>query len=279
MQYGRKKPLWIISIHLIMLIVVFVCLFPVVWSCIISIKSIGEKVSGFSALTIETPTLANYKRLFELVPIWRQLWNSIFTSLVGTLTTLFFCALAGFAFSKYKFPGRNYLFYFVVATLSIPTEVGSIPLFIIMRNIGLINSLWSLILPRLATAVGVFYFKQYIHEVPDEMLEAARIDGCKDFGIFIRIICPVIKPALASWASITLITRWNDFFWPLLFLTRTKNYTLMVSVSMLPLSEGLATPWQVILAGTTLVIVPTIIIYLLMQTLQKSNLTAGAVKG
>jgi ABC-type glycerol-3-phosphate transport system permease component len=262
-----------------MILIVLVCLFPVVWSCIISIKSVGEKISGFSALKIETPTLANYERLFELVPIWQQLWNSIFTSIVGTLTTLFFCSLAGFAFSKYKFPGRNFLFYFVVATLSIPAEVGSIPLFVIMRNIGLINSLWSLILPRLATAVGVFYFRQYINEIPDELLEAARIDGCNNFGIFFKIIWPVITPALASWASLTVIARWNDFFWPLLFLTRTKNHTLMVSVSMLPLSEGLATPWQVILSGTTLVIVPSIVLYLLMQTLQKSGLTAGAVKG
>lgn len=279
MLYNQRKALWSFFIHSAMIIVVVICLFPVVWSCIISIKSIGEKISGFSALKIDTPTLANYKRLFEIIPIWQQLWNSVFTTLMGTLTTLFFCALAGFAFSKYHFPGRDVLFYFLVLTLSIPAEVGSVPLFVIMKNIGLLNNLWSLILPRLATAVGVFYFRQYIKEVPDQLIEAARIDGCKDFGIFFRIICPVIKPALASWASLTLIARWNDFFWPLLFLTRTKNHTLMVSVSMLPLSEGLATPWQVILSGTTLVIVPSIIIYLLMQTLQKSGLTEGAVKG
>ena len=266
-------------VYLLMAVIVVICLFPVIWSCIISIKSVGEKVSGFSALTISQPTLANYERLFELLPIWQHLGNSVFTSVMGTLTTLFFCSLAGFAFAKYRFPARNALFYFVVATMTIPAEVGSIPLFLIMRNLDLINNLWSLILPRLATAVGVFYLRQYMMEVPDEILEAARIDGCRDFGIFLRVVCPIVKPALASWASLTLIARWNDFFWPLLFLNKSSKYTLMVSVSMLPLSDGLATPWQVILSGTTLVIVPSILIYLFMQTFQKEGATAGAVKG
>ena len=279
MSYRAKKNLWKLLVYLLMAIIVVICLFPVIWSCIISIKSVGEKVSGFSALTISQPTLANYERLFELLPIWQHLGNSVFTSVMGTLTTLFFCSLAGFAFAKYRFPARNALFYFVVATMTIPAEVGSIPLFLIMRNLDLINNLWSLILPRLATAVGVFYLRQYMMEVPDEILEAARIDGCRDFGIFVRVVCPIVKPALASWASLTLIARWNDFFWPLLFLNKSSKYTLMVSVSMLPLSDGLATPWQVILSGTTLVIVPSIVIYLFMQTFQKEGATAGAVKG
>lgn len=279
MSNKTRKILWKLFIYLLMAVIVAVCLFPVLWSCIISIKSVGEKVSGFNALSVGTPTMANYERLFELLPIWQHLGNSVFTSVVGTLTTLFFCALAGFAFAKFKFPGRNALFYFVVATMTIPAEVGAVPLFLIMKNMELINSLWSLILPRLATAVGVFYLRQYIMEVPDEIIEAARIDGCRNFGIFLRVVCPIVKPALASWASLTLIARWNDFFWPLLFLNKTPKFTLMVSVAMLPLSDGLATPWQVILAGTTLVIVPSIIIYLCMQTFQKSGATAGAVKG
>lgn len=279
MSYRAKKNLWKLLVYLLMAVIVVICLFPVIWSCIISIKSVGEKVSGFSALTISQPTLANYERLFELLPIWQHLGNSVFTSVMGTLTTLFFCSLAGFAFAKYRFPARNALFYFVVATMTIPAEVGSIPLFLIMRNLDLINNLWSLILPRLATAVGVFYLRQYMMEVPDEILEAARIDGCRDFGIFLRVVCPIVKPALASWASLTLIARWNDFFWPLLFLNKSSKYTLMLSVSMLPLSDGLATPWQVILSGTTLVIVPSILIYLFMQTFQKEGATAGAVKG
>ena len=268
-----------IFVHFIMILIVIVALFPVLWSCVISIKSVGEKISGFSALSVSNPTLANYKRLFQLIPMKEQLFNSVFTTLVGTATTMFFCPLAGFAFAKYRFPGRDGLFYFVVATMTIPAEVASVPLFMIMKNIGLTNSLWSLILPRLTTAVGVFYLRQYIMDVPDEILEAARIDGCGDFKIFWRIVCPMIKPALASWASITLVARWNDFFWPLLFLTKRAKQTLMVSVAQLPLADGLATPWQVILAGTTLVIIPSIIIYVVIQSFQKDGAFEGAIKG
>ena len=119
---------------------------------------------------------------------------------MGTASSLFFCALAGFAFAKYRFPGRNLLFYSVIATMLVPPEVGAVPLFIIMKKLNLINSLWSLIIPRIATAVGIFYMNQYISDVPDELVEAARIDGCGDFKIFTKVILPVIKPAMASWA-------------------------------------------------------------------------------
>lgn len=265
--------------HIFMIMVVIVCIFPVLWMCLIAIKTVGERVSGFHALTVQNPTMENFARLFDLIPLWNNLFNSLFTTVLGTLTTLFFCALAGFAFAKYRFPGRNGLFYFVIATMMISAEAGAIPLFIIMRKLNLINSLWSLIIPRIATAVGIFYLRQYILDVPDELIEASRIDGCHDFGIFWRVVVPIIKPALASWASITAIVRWNDFFWPLLFLNKNNKYTLMVSVSMLPVSDGLATPWPVILAGTTLVIIPAIMFYLTMQLFQKSGNFAGAVKG
>jgi ABC-type glycerol-3-phosphate transport system permease component len=265
--------------HVFMVLVVLICLFPVLWMCVISIKTVGEKVSGFNALVVRHPTLDNFRRLFQLIPVWNNLFNSLFSTVIGTLTTLFFCALAGFAFAKYRFPGRDRLFYFVVATMMISTEAGAIPMFVIMRKINLINSLWSLIVPRIATAVGIFYLRQYMLEVPDELIDAARIDGCKDFGIFTRVVVPIIQPALAAWASLTIIARWNDFFWPLLFLNKTSKYTLMVSVSMLPVSDGLATPWQVILSGTTLVILPSIVMYLGMQLFQKSENFAGAVKG
>jgi multiple sugar transport system permease protein len=247
--------------------------------CIISLKGLNENISGFKSLIIESPTLSNYTRLFKQIPIAQHFLNSLFTTVLGTLTTVYFCALAGFAFAKYKFPGRDFLFYFVIATMLIPPEVGAIPQFIIMRKFMLINSLWSLVIPKIATAVGIFYMRQYIIDVPTELLEAAKIDGCKDFKIFNKIIMPVIKPALASWASLTIVARWNDFFWPLLFLRKTKKFTLMVSISLLPVSDGLSTPWQVILAGTTIVIIPIIIAYLLLQGLQSRDLMSGAVKG
>lgn len=279
MNYKTKRRLSAFTVNAILAVVVFFCLFPIVWMCLISLKDTTESISGFQSLWVQNPTLSNYVRLFETIPIWNNIYNSVFTTLIGTLTTLFFCALAGFAFAKYQFPGRNFLFYFVIATMLLPPEVGAVPLFVTMKNLGLINSLWSLIIPRIATAVGIFYMRQYIMDVPNEIIEAARIDGCADFKIFTRIVMPIIKPAMASWAALTLIARWNDFFWPLLYLRKTTKYTLMVSISLLPVSDGLSTPWPIILAGTTFVIIPIIVIYLILQTFQKSGMVSGAVKG
>ena len=279
MGVKTKKRVESIAIHGILILLVLVCVFPILWMCLISVKDTSESISGWNSLWVNNPTLDNYRRLFSMIPIWKNAFNSVFTTILGTVTSLFFCSLAGFAFAKYKFPGRNVLFYFVIATMLVPPEVGAVPLFVIMKKLNLINSLWSLIIPRIATAVGIFYMHQYITDIPDELIEAAHIDGCGDFKIFTSIVIPVIKPALASWASVTLIARWNDFFWPLLYLRKQAKYTLMVSISLLPVSEGLSTPWPVILAGTTLVIIPIIVLYLLLQTFQKAGLTAGAVKG
>ena len=279
MGQKKKKLIAITTIHGALLAVVAVSVFPILWMCLISVKSTSESLTGFHSLWVSDPTLDNFKRLFQMVPVAQNTFNSVFTTLVGTVSSLFFCALAGFAFAKYRFPGRNLLFYSVIATMLVPPEVGAVPLFIIMKKLNLINSLWSLIIPRIATAVGIFYMNQYISDVPDELVEAARIDGCGDFKIFTKVILPVIKPAMASWASVTLIARWNDFFWPLLYLRKQAKYTLMVTISLLPVSEGLSTPWPVILAGTTLVIIPIIVMYLLLQTMQKGGSFAGAVKG
>ena len=279
MGQKRKKLIAITAIHGALLAVVAVSVFPILWMCLISVKSTSESLTGFHSLWVSDPTLDNFKRLFQMIPVAQNTFNSVFTTLVGTVSSLFFCALAGFAFAKYRFPGRNLLFYSVIATMLVPPEVGAVPLFIIMKKLNLINSLWSLIIPRIATAVGIFYMHQYISDVPDELVEAARIDGCGDFKIFTKVILPVIKPAMASWASVTLIARWNDFFWPLLYLRKQAKYTLMVTISLLPVSEGLSTPWPVMLAGTTLVIIPIIVMYLLLQTMQKGGSFAGAVKG
>ncbi len=279
MSYKSKKGFTGFILHFTLIIISLICILPILWMCLIAFKSPSESITGFMSLRVLNPTWDNFRKLFEMIPVLQNLYNSIFTTVMGTVTSLFFCSLAGFAFAKYKFPGRDFLFYFVIATMLVPPEVGAVPLFVIMKKMNLINSLWSLVVPRIATAVGIFYMNQYMRDVPDELVEAARIDGCTEFGIYYRIILPVIKPALASWGAITLIARWNDFFWPLLYLRKQAKYTLMVTISLLPVSEGLSTPWPVILAGTTFVIVPIVLIYLGLQTFQKADMMAGAIKG
>lgn len=279
MEYRKRQALTTWLIHILLCFIVLVCVFPILWMCLIAFKDPSESLTGFHSLVVQSPTFSNFIRLTELIPIAQNTFNSTFTTLMGTITSLFFCSLAGFAFAKYKFPGRNFLFYFLLATMLVPAEVGAVPLFIIMKKVNLINSLWSLIIPKIATAIGIFYMNQYISDVPDELIEAARIDGCTDFQIYWKVILPIIKPALASWGAVTLISRWNDFFWPLLFLRKQAKYTLIVTISLLPISEGLSTPWPVIMAGTTLVIIPIIVLYLILERFQKAGSFAGAVKG
>ena len=279
MEYRKRQALTTWLIHILLCFIVLVCVFPILWMCLIAFKDPSESLTGFHSLVVQSPTFSNFIRLTELIPIAQNTFNSTFTTLMGTVTSLFFCSLADFAFAKYKFPGRNFLFYFLLATMLVPAEVGAVPLFIIMKKVNLINSLWSLIIPKIATAIGIFYMNQYISDVPDELIEAARIDGCTDFQIYWKVILPIIKPALASWGAVTLISRWNDFFWPLLFLRKQAKYTLIVTISLLPISEGLSTPWPVIMAGTTLVIIPIIVLYLILERFQKAGSFAGAVKG
>ena len=279
MEYRKRQALTTWLIHILLCFIVLVCVFPILWMCLIAFKDPSESLTGFHSLVVQSPTFSNFIRLTELIPIAQNTFNSTFTTLMGTVTSLFFCSLAGFAFAKYKFPGRNFLFYFLLATMLVPAEVGAVPLFSIMKKVNLINSLWSLIIPKIATAIGIFYMNQYISDVPDELIEAARIDGCTDFQIYWKVILPIIKPALASWGAVTLISRWNDFFWPLLFLRKQAKYTLIVTISLLPISEGLSTPWPVIMAGTTLVIIPIIVLYLILERFQKAGSFAGAVKG
>lgn len=268
-----------VSIYVSLSIISIICIFPLVWMILISFQPVTVNIGDIKAMFTTKPQFGNYTRVFDLMPFFKNLWNSFFTTIIGTATTLFFCSLAGFAFAKFEFPARNLLFYLLIGTMLIPEEVGIIPLFVIMKNLDLINSLWSIILPRTATAVGIFYMRQYIMNVPTEIIESARIDGSSDFRTFISIILPVIKPALASWAVITLAVRWNDFFWPLVLLRTQEKFTLMVSIALLPISDGLSTPWPVIMAGTSLAVIPIIVLYFIFQRYQLGGLTDGAVKG
>ena len=133
MDYRTKKRAASIAVHLLLALIVLVCLFPIAWMCLIAFKDTKESLTGFHSLWVEHPTLDNFKRLFELIPVCQNTFNSAFTTIIGTITSLFFCALAGFAFSKYRFPGRTFLFYFIIATMLVPAEVGAVPLFIHFR--------------------------------------------------------------------------------------------------------------------------------------------------
>ena len=224
-------------------------------------------------------TLDNFKELFTKYPIMRWYWNTFASTAIVVAGNLIFPTMAGYALAKLRFPGKKIIFGALLISMMVPFQLTMIQMYIQLARLNMHNTIWAITLPFLSQTMFLFMARQFFFAVPGELLEAARIDGCGDFKIFTKVILPVIKPAMASWASVTLIARWNDFFWPLLYLRKQAKYTLMVTISLLPVSEGLSTPWPVILAGTTLVIIPIIVMYLLLQTMQKGGSFAGAVKG
>lgn len=266
-------------VYLLLLLWAVLAIFPLFWMISISFKPAGESLSGLAGILPQSPTLWNYERVSALLPLGRNTLNSFVVATVGTLITVFLCSLAGFAFAKYEFPGKNLLFFLLLATMMVPPEAGVVPIFIIMRSLGWINNLLSLIVPTAATAIGIFYMRQYITSFPNEVMEQARLDGCSEFRIYWNIVVPVVAPALAAWSSLAFIARWNDFFWPLLFMRSREMYTLMVAISTLPVSDGLSTPWPVIMAGATLAVLPLIVVYFLLQRYQRGDLALGATKG
>jgi ABC-type glycerol-3-phosphate transport system permease component len=268
-----------IVVYALLLIWAFLAIFPLFWMVSASLKPTTESFGGLSTILPQDPTFRNYQHVANLLPLGRNTLNSLIVATVGTLVTVFLCSLAGFAFAKYEFPGRNGLFLLLLATMMVPPEAAVVPIFAIMRALGWINNLLALIVPTAATAIGIFYMRQYITGFPNEVMEQGRLDGCGEFRIYWNLVLPVVTPALAAWASLAFIARWNDFFWPLLFMRSREMYTLMVAISVLPVSEGLSTPWPVIMAGTTISVVPLILIYFFLQRYQRGDLVAGATKG
>jgi multiple sugar transport system permease protein len=220
----------------------------------------------------------NYTELLDALPFWNALFNSIAISTIHTVLVLFFCSLAGYGFAKFQFPGREPLFGFLLATLMVPGAIGVIPLFIVFRNLGWINTWNPLIIPGIANAFGIFWMRQYITSaVPVDMMDAARIDGAHEFRIYWNIVVPVIIPALAALAILTFMGKWNEFQLPLLILKDEAKYTLPVALSTL---RGLrATEIGVQILGATGAILPILTLFILASRQFMSGLTAGAVKG
>ncbi len=270
--------------HIIIFAIGIIMVYPLIWMVMSSFKETNTIFTTASSLIPEhfvTDNYANGWKGFAKISFSTFFKNSIFISVIATIGTIASSAVVAYGFARFKFRGKGILFSAMLLSMMLPAQVLMIPQYLWYQKLGWVGSFLPLTVPYFFAIQGFFVYllSNFIGGIPIELDEAAKIDGCGDFKIFLRIIIPVIKPALASWASVTLIARWNDFFWPLLYLRKQAKYTLMVTISLLPVSEGLSTPWPVILAGTTLVIVPIVVLYLLLQTFQKAGLMAGAVKG
>lgn len=205
----------------------------------------------------------NYTELFERFDFMRYLWNSTFITVMATAIMLLVNSMAAFALSKYQFRGRGVVLLLVIGTLMIPQTVVLVPLFLITREIGLLNNLWGVIIPGAATPTGVFLLRQYMITIPDEILDAARMDKASEWKIFWRIILPLSAPAIAVLAILAIMWRWNDFLWPLIVLSESKNFTLQLALNSF--QGEMRTEWSNLLAMTVLTLLPIALVFMFLQ--------------
>ncbi len=223
------------------------------------------RVDVADRVEIERVSLAleNYTGLFERFNFLRFLWNSTFITVVATAIMLLVNSMAAFALSKYKFRGRTTVLLMVIGVLMIPQTVVLVPLFLITRELGMLDSLWGVIIPGAATPTGVFLLRQYMVTIPDEILDAARMDKASEWKIFWRIILPLSAPAIAVLAILAIMWRWNDFLWPLIVLSKTENFTLQLALNSF--QGELATNWSSLLAMTVLTLLPIALVFMFLQ--------------
>ncbi len=219
---------------------------------------------------------SNYRNLWKAVPYNRYFINSVFIATASTLVTLFFCSLGGYAFAKYQFRGKTILFGILLASMMVPFQVLLVPLFGLMYDIGWLNSYKAIIIPFSVGAFGVFLMRQFIVTIPSELLDAARIDGCSEFGIYYRIVLPIIKPALGALTIYSFLSSWNGYLWPLIVLRDEAKYTLPIGLANL---IGIyRQDYGMLMAGTLLSLLPIVILFLAMQREFVQGITLGSVK-
>lgn len=253
---------------------------PLVWMISSSFKPLHEIYAYPPTLIPENFTTANYTRVFTdwLFTTWYG--NSLAVAIISTIAVLFFTSLAGYGFAKYRFKGDRVLFILLLGSTMIPFQLVLVPLFILMSRLGWANSYASLIVPFMAPAVGIFLMRQFIMSIPSELLEAARIDGASEFGIYWRVVLPLARPALAAQAILTFLGSWNSFLWPLAVLHTQDAMTLPVGMASMigGVTAGSEPPIGASMAAATLVTVPVIIIFISVQKQYIAGLTAASVK-
>jgi multiple sugar transport system permease protein len=258
------------------LLVVFV--FPLVWALSGSLKQRGD-IFEYPPKLIPSPfTSENYNNLLSTEPFLKWFGMSVGTALLSTVISVFVCALAGYAFAKFRFRGKQILFTIMFSSLSVPFAVILVPLFILIVKSNLSNPWFALVVPWVAPAFGIFMMQQYIiQSIPDEILEAGRIDGCTEFGLFWRVVVPLLRPALGALGVWSFLQTYNSFLWPLVVVSDPDQFTLPLGLNILFQSQNRS--FDLVLAGAVLASIPTILVFLLLRKQLLEGLAAGAVKG
>jgi ABC-type glycerol-3-phosphate transport system permease component len=269
----------IVVVNAILLAVTAAFIIPFYYMLMGGFKFQDEIANTYITLIPQQPTLSNYVRVFAEYPILRNIFNSFFIGLSVTILNLFFCSLAGLAFAKYRFPGRDKLFFAALLTMMIPFQAILVPLFITMGKLAWINTFKALIVPSAIGAFGIFFMRQYISAaVPSELLDAARIDGCNEFDLYWRIVVPVIKPAMVTLGLILFMNAWNDYLWPIIMLNEETKYTMSIIAGLAGL-RPYELNWGEKLAAATLAALPPVIIFYFFRKQFIEAIMTGALKG
>ncbi|MEU3166308.1 carbohydrate ABC transporter permease [Streptosporangium sp. NPDC006930] len=252
-------------------------IFPIYWSLAVASHDNDVIASVPPVLTPGGHLFENIARVFDTTAFGQAMFNSFLVSGSVTVSVVLFSTLAGFAFAKLRFRGRNVLLVMAIATTTVPQQLGIIPLYILMAELGWTGRLGAVIVPGLVTAFGVFLMTQYLSSaIPDELLEAGRIDGCSTLRLFWHVVLPAARPATAVLGLFTFMHAWNDFFWPLVVLT-PENPTVQVALSSL--ASGYTTDYALVLTGTVLAIVPIVVVFAALGRQIIGGIMSGAIKG
>lgn len=251
--------------------------FPLLWMVSASFMPMGEANSVPPPLLPSEVTFEHYQQLFTQLNMGRYLFNSLLLATAVTLLSLLLNSMAGYAFAKFRFPGRDGLFKTLLAALVIPAQVAMLPLFLLLKSMGLVNTYGGVIIPTMASIFGIFLIRQYTLSVPDSLLEAARIDGASEFRIYWSVVLPLIMPILVTLAIFTFMGTWNDFMWPLIVLTDNDLYTLPVALAVF--SREHVQDNELMMAGAVVTVLPVLLVFLALQRYYIQGIMMGSVKG
>lgn len=250
--------------------------FPLLWMVSASFMRSGEANAAPPPLLPASPTLEQYRELFLHLSLGRYFLNSLMLATAVTLCSLACNGLAGYAFAKLRFRGREPLFAALLSTLAVPAQVAMLPLFLLLRSLGLVNTLWGVVLPGSASVFGIFLVRQYARAIPDELLDAARVDGASELRLWWSVVLPACRPILVTLALFTFMATWNDFLWPLIVFTRETHFTLPVALANL--SGEHVQDTELMMAGAVLSVVPVLVLFLALQKQYVEGILVGSVK-
>ncbi len=263
-------------LHAVLAAGALLTLLPLLWMLSASLMPAGEATLYPPRLLPSAPTWAHYRALFDRLALARYLLNSTLLATAVTAISLLLNSMAGYAFAKFRFAGRDRLFRLLLAALVIPAQVAMLPLFLMLKEIGCINSYWGVIIPGMASIFGIFLIRQYVLSIPDSLLDAARIDGAGEFRIYWSLVLPSCAPILVTLAIFTFMGTWNDFLWPLIVLTDGNMYTLPVALANLVGEHVQDT--ELMMAGAVLTVLPVVIVFVALQRYYIAGILAGSIK-